>query len=333
MAYGSGNTILALDYNTFVQGGASVNHAVANINSIWGVGSGDKGYGQSTTLSTVSGTTDTVTATQWSTLISRLNSVLTHQAGAGSGITAPTTGATVTYLSSLSSSISTAFTNRLNAATNATDVAGQGLTNTVWSTAAPTTITITKTATFASADQARYFFNAGGKLLLTFGTVTNSLGNSKGADWASLLATKMASLTFGSYTNSRNGTGGTATVSNTAFGYWNTGTTGTSVLTLTSASGVADYGSNSINITTKTNGVQGANGDVGTVITFTITLTDAAADTNTAPAGIPAYTPAGVAPTQGNFNDQLNITIPVSITIRPPETSNLPTAISNPTCA
>lgn len=332
MAYGSGNQIIALDYNTFAQGGASVNHGIANINTIWGVGQGDKGYGQSTTLTPVTGGTDTVTATQWASMISRLNSMLTHQSGSGSGIVAPTSGATIAYLSTLSSSISTATTNRLNFTTNGADVAG-AVTNASWSTATPTTFTITRTATWASADQARYFFNAGGRLIFTFGSVTNNAGNSKGADWASLISTKFSSLTFNGYSNARNGVGGTVSSSNTAIGYWNAGTVGTNILTLTSASGTADYSSNSISVVVKTNGVQGANGDVGTVITFTITLTDAAADTNIAPPGIPAYNPAGVAPTQGSFNDQLNLTIPHSITIRPPESVNLPTAITNPTIA
>lgn len=333
MTYSTGSTIVSLDYNTFAQGGASVAHGVANINTIWGVGTGDKGYGQSTTLSTVATSTDTVTATQWSTMIARLNSILTHQSGSGSGITAPTAGATITYLATLSSSITTGFNNRLLAATNGTDVTGQGATSPVWNSATPTTFQIVKTCTWASADQARYFFNAGGKVILTFGTTTNTLGNSKGTDWGSLLTTKLASITVGGYTNSRNGTGGTASATNAAIGYWNAGTTNNSAITLTSASGTADYGTNSVAVGIKTNGVQGANGDVGTILTFTIDLTDAAADTNTAPPGIPAYTPAGTPASQGAFNDGLNITIPVSITIRPPESTNLPTAITNPTCA
>ena len=332
MPYSSGGLIVSLDYNTFAQGGAAVNHSVANINTIWGVGSGDKGYGQSTTLATVATTTDTVTATQWSTLIARLNSILTHQSGAGSGISAPTAGATVTYLNTLSTNITTAFNNRLNAATNATDVTGTAPAATVWNTATPTTQQIIRTATWANADQARYFFNAGGKLILTF-SVTNTLGNSKGADWASLLNTKLATIVVGGYSNGRTGTGGTTTATNTGIGYWNAGTTNNSMITLTSASGTADYGTNSVAIGIKTNGVQGANGDVGTVLTFQIDLTDSAADTNTAPPGIPVYSPAGTAPTQGSFNDSLNLSIVTNITIRPPETTNLPTAISNPTIA
>ena len=145
--------------------------------------------------------------------------------------------------------------------------------------------------------------------------------------------TKLASITVGGYSNTRNGTGGTASATNAAIGYWNAGTTNNSMITLTSASGTADYSSNSVAVGIKTNGVQGANGDVGTIMTFTIDLTDAAADTNTAPPGIPAYSPAGTAPSQGNFNDQLNLSIVTNITIRPPETTNLTTSISNPTIA
>lgn len=332
MPYNSGGLIASLDYNTFARGGASVDHNVANINTVWGVGSGDKGYGQSTTLSAVTTNSDTVTATQWSTLIARLNSILTHQAGSGSGISGPTAGTTVTFLSTLSSSITTAFNNRLNSSINATDVTGSAPAATVWNTSTPTTQQIIRTATWANADQARYFFNAGGRLILTF-AVTNTLGNAKGADWVSLLNTKIATVVVGSYTNARTGTGGTVSSSDTSRGYWNAGTTNRNIITLTSASGTADYSSNSVAIGIRTNGVQGSNGDVGTVMTFQIDLTDSAADTNTAPGGIPGYSPAGTPATQGNFNDQLNLSIVTNITIRPPETVNLPTSIANPTIA
>lgn len=335
MTYGSGNTIVALDYNTFAQGGSSVTHSTANINTVWGVGTGDKGYGQASVLPTVAGGTDTVTATQWATMISRLNSILTHQSGSGSGISAPTAGATIAYLSTLSSSISTGFTNRLNAATNATDVTGTAPGAYVWNTGTPTTAQIIRTATWANADQARYFFNAGGKLILTF-AVTNTLGNSKGADWASLLQTKLASITIGGYTNTRNGTvtsGVNVLGGSTSLGYWNATTSNQTLITMQSGSGTADYSTNSVTVSYKTNGVQGSNADNGTIMTFQIDLNDAAADTNTAPGGIPAYTPAGTAPTQGNFNDSLNLSITTNITIRPPETTNLPTAIANPSIA
>jgi hypothetical protein len=320
MTYAQSSVIVGTDYNTFVQGGDTVNHNVANINSVWGVGNGNKGYGQSTTLASVA-STNTITATQWSNLIARLNSILTHQAGSGSGISAPTSGTTIAYLSALSGSITTGYNNRLTAATNGTDITNTTLT-TAWNTATPTTFTVTRTATFASADAARYFFNAGGKLIINL-SGTDNLSNSKGTDWVSLLGTKFASLTFGATTNGRNGSGGTVSSSNTSLGYWNLTTSDQAILTLTSASGTADYSSNNIVVNVKSNGVQGSNGDVGSVITFTITLNDPAADTNTAPPGIPAYTPAGTAPSQGNFNDAINLTVSSSITVRPPESTNI----------
>jgi len=318
MSYSSGGLIAAADYNAIV--GSSPSATANQINTIWGVGNGNAGYGQ-TALSQVS-TGGTVTATQWATAVNTLNTISTHQSGSGTGIGAPTAGAVITYLSTFQSSVNTAYTNRLNAATNGTDITGTAPAASIWNTATPTTQTITRTATFASADQARYFFNAGGKLVLTF-TSTNTLGNAKGADWVSLLNTKMASMVVGSATNSRTGTGGTVSASNTALGYWGCTTSNQSIITLTSASGTADYSSNSVAVAIKTNGVQGANGDVGTVFTFTITLTDAAADTNTAPAGIPVYSPPGTPPVQGSFNDSLNLSITTNITVRPPETTNL----------
>lgn len=336
MTYSSGGLIQAVDYNTFAQGGASVDNNTANINTIWGTGTGDKGYGQSTTLSAVSGSsTQTVTATQWATLLSRLNSILTHQSGSGSGITLPTTGATISYLSSLSSSVSTAFSNRLSFNSSGSDYSGTGWTDT-WNVnslnAQPTTFQLFRTATFASADAARYFFNCGGQLVLTF-SASNLRGNSKGADWVGLIGTKVASHRFGNNFNARGGVGGTATASSAGIGYWGLTTANQNMLTLTSASGTADYGGNYVSIGVKANHVNipmGTNSDKGYIITFQIDFNDTAADTNTAVTwttmgyngnGNGASGASG--PTQGDFNDEIYMNISTNITVRPPELTNL----------
>ena len=61
MTYSSGGLIQATDYNTFISTGTP------NINNIWGTGSGDSGWGQ-TSIATVAGPSpgpaDLVTATQ-----------------------------------------------------------------------------------------------------------------------------------------------------------------------------------------------------------------------------------------------------------------------------
>lgn len=307
MTYSSGGLIQALDYNTFAQGGASVNHNIANVNTVWGVGNGNKGYGQTSTLSAVAAG-NTVTATQWSTLIARLNSVLSHQSGAGTGITQPTAGNTVTYLSALAGKVTTAYNNRLLHATNGTDIAAAGSVNTSF-TQDTGSLTITRTVTFSSGDTARYFFNAGGTLIFNFAG-TNVAGNAKGNDWVSLINTKLGSIIVDGLTNSRTGTGGSVVSSNGSLGYWNAGTSNAAIMELTSAVGTADYGSNKVNLYIKTNGAQGANGDVGSSISLVAVFTDVAAD---------------------SFDDAVNVTINTTVTQRPPSTAYLTNTWGTPT--
>jgi len=90
MSYSQGGTIEATDYNGFA----------ASVNAVWGSGTGDSGYGQTSTLSTVAAG-NTVTATQWATLIARLDSMRNHQAGTASGITQPTAGDLISYISNI----------------------------------------------------------------------------------------------------------------------------------------------------------------------------------------------------------------------------------------
>ena len=307
MTYTTGGLIQALDYNTFAQGGASANHSVANINTIWGTGNGNKGYGQSSTLSPVAAT-NTVTATQWATMIARLNSILTHQSGSGSGLTQPTAGNTISYLSALSGTITNGYNNRLDFTANGSDATAAGSVNSSW-TSNTAALTVTRTATFASGDHARYFFNAGGKLIFNF-SGTNNQGNSKSADLADLISNKLGSIVVGGYANSRTGSGGSITSSDGAIGYWNAGTTNNLVMTLTSASGTADYGNNKIDIYLKTSGTAGSNGDVGAAISLVAVFTDVAAD---------------------DFDDQVNVTVTSTITKRPPSTSQLTDVWGTPT--
>ena len=80
MAYSSGDAILDDEYNTFATGNAAGtgDTSAASINTIWGQATGNQGYGQSTTVSAVSAGS-AITATQWTTLLARLNSIRQHQ--------------------------------------------------------------------------------------------------------------------------------------------------------------------------------------------------------------------------------------------------------------
>jgi hypothetical protein len=224
MAYASGDTILDDHYNIFVQGGASaVDHNTANVNSVWGTGTGDKGYGQSGTLATVSAGS-TITATQWVNLLNRATTLANHQGTSLTAISNPTTGDTISAYTALSSNISSVFTNRLNCAASGTDITLGGSrtgTNT-WSTSQTTTFTVT----FSSTDAARYFFNAGGRIALSFARSGGTV-SSKNTGWTNLCSacgtlyftggSGTATIAAGSYTgtNKSGGSGSTTTLATT----------------------------------------------------------------------------------------------------------------------
>ena len=103
MAYTAGSTILAADYNGFVNDTVG-----ANVNAIW-----NSAYGQ-TALATVSAT-NTVTATQWASLVNTITNMAGHQPTTITARTAPVTGNTISILSALNTDITNCYTNRFNA--------------------------------------------------------------------------------------------------------------------------------------------------------------------------------------------------------------------------
>lgn len=320
MAYTSGDLILRDHYNTFATGNAdgTVNNAVANINTVWGTGNGSYGYGQSTVLTAVSAG-DVVTATQWSTMIARLNSILTHQAGAGSGITSPTVGDTIAALTTLSTNITTAYNNRLNFNSTRGTPSTTNLSS-VWNSTTPTTFSQTRTITFASADAARYYFNAGGRISIAFST-TSGTDNSKESDWTTLLGTNLGTLHMDALTCTRTGTGGTLTTNGLAIGYWDLTTVDQTILRLTSTG--AAYTSNYVDVLAKVAGAAGSNGGLGTQIVFTLNYVDGAAD-STQDLGVPPVT---------NTLDAINMTINSNVTFTPPESTNISNTWGTPTAA
>lgn len=236
MTYSTGSVILDDDYNIFATGNAAGtgDNSVANINSVWGTGTGDKGYGQSNTVSAVSAGS-VVTATQWSTLLARISSAASHQNSSITSITAPTAGDTISAFAALSANITTVFQlpNRNNAnAVGTTITSGGSVTRTAnWST----TTTFTHTVTWSSADTVRYFFNAGGRVTWT-GSRSGGSSNLKNTSWTNLLnATGTLNWTTGTSTQVIAGTSYTGTTKVGGSGSPTTYTTGTGWYDLTSS--------------------------------------------------------------------------------------------------
>lgn len=319
MAYSQGGLITASDYNTFI--GTSPSSTVNTINTVWAVGSGSAGYGQ-TALTSVS-TGGTVTATQWASLINTLNSILTHQSGAGSGISAVTAGSTINYLTTLSGNITTAYNNRLNFASNAAVIAGSAQT-TAWTVAvanagsnppagATTPTTVSRSfgirAAFASADQARYFFNSGGRMKLNCSGTQNASTTARTNEIISMLGFLGGVATFGANTNGgRTGSGGTLGTNDTTKGYY-TSTYNANVTLVSVTSTTTNYTSDTCSITVNPNGTQGTNNDKGPNVDFWINLTSTSGTDGTGGAF--------------GFDDSIGVNVIRSIDLSFPETTNL----------
>ena len=193
MAYTSGDLILDDHYNTFATGNAGGSATdSANVNNVWGVGSGDRGYGQSTTLSAVSAGT-AVTATQWATMLDRISSMASHQGTSITSISNPTTGDTISAYTALSTNITAIYNARLNNAgfgtTSTTNTTGSGS----WSTSTVHEITVT----FADINSARYFFNAGGEIRIDT-AISGGTSDGKYNEWADLANTLAGQVVLGS---------------------------------------------------------------------------------------------------------------------------------------
>jgi hypothetical protein len=206
MTYSTGGLIQATDFNGFAS--TTVN---ANVNDLWGAGSGDKGWGQ-TALSTVSAS-GTVTATNWASLVNTIASMGSHTNTTITARVAPTTGNLIQVLSNINTDLTNITTNRNNAAALGTQFTGWTGTNSKTTTTnGPFTITFTNTVTFASAAAARYFFNGGGLIKLDVSkTATGQLGD---PEWNDLANTLCGDIYF-------SGAGTSKTIAGTAY----TGTT------------------------------------------------------------------------------------------------------------
>lgn len=293
MTYSSGGLIQATDYNGFVSTTSG-----ANVNDLWGTGSGDKGWGQSS-LATVSAA-GTVTATQWASLVNTIASMGSQTNTTITTRTAPVAGNTINILAALNTDLTNITTNRNNAVGLGSQYTGWTGTNSKTTTTnGPFTITFTNTVTFASADAARYFFNGGGLIKLqTSKTATGNLGDPEWNDLANTLcgaiffsgaaASHTISGTAYTGTTKIGGTGIPTTLS-TATGFYALTPGGAATIIYKQFADTAPYTSNYIQTTVALNAGS-------TVLTFVTTWV--AADTDPISGGTaPSGATPGTAPT------------------------------------
>lgn len=239
-----GDLISVTDYNAIR----------TTITNIVGTGSASRGYGQTVNTTTAVTTANQITKAQWDLLRYDIYNALLHQTGSAPSITNVSVGDVIRFGVShpnnqYSTLASTADTNRFNIGT------GQFLTNLsvaarsttdAWTSQAYCDVTVT----FSTADQARYFFNSGGKVRITT-TRTGGSGTSQNSSWSGVL----------SGAGARNYDG---------IGYYSLNTSFATYYTAT-ASGV--YSANTYRLQAKVNVADNSSG-TATVLTIRVLLTD-----------------------------------------------------------
>lgn len=175
-----GDFISAADYNT-------IRTKIVNVMS---TGSGNFGYGQSAFSSLVAAG-QSVTKTQWDALRFDIFNAVIHQTGSAAALVQVAAGDVIRFGAAQPNTqydtvADTAVANRFDLGT------GQFVTEAIDSTSFSGSwyqaIQATASVTFATAEQARFFFNAGGKIRFA-SSRTGGSGVAQNTAWSNLLST------------------------------------------------------------------------------------------------------------------------------------------------
>jgi hypothetical protein len=278
MTYQAGGLIQAIDYNTLIGTQATTN---PNLNEIFATGIRDLGYGQPA-LTPVNQNV-LIESENWANLINKINTIASHQGvSLVTPLTPPADNNVITYLSAVTTGLTQIENNRHYAlAQGITETTTTRFTTSNWNDK----ITFTFICTFESGDKARYFFNAGGQIVLNF---THAATTSKADVLFNSLASSIGTLVLSAPTETataeiagteyngftRIGGTGTPQILNTSIGYYSLSTSDRQLFrmypTITGVvSDIGFYSGTNISVFAKTNGTQGTNGDIGSTLTVT----------------------------------------------------------------
>lgn len=286
MTYAKGSNILASDFNNFagpnnaVTAYTSPSQAAEKIAALYGVGYGNRGYGQTTYNldNVIAG--NPLNASDWANLRNAINVIAQHQ-GTSTALLPPTpsSGNSVVAHEQDSPSFNSydyqnmaelVDTNRYNTnggasmtlTTNALTITR----STTWGGGLSESITAEAEFNFSSENQARYFFNSGGEVRITL-SHTN-IQNATDTAWNNIF-TNIGTIKFSAQGTSRTGSAGSAQ----AVGYYQLTNTNQVIFNGTNI-GSGNYTSNDVMVYARVLDSTGTNGGNGYTIRFTVILSD-----------------------------------------------------------
>jgi len=189
--YVSGNVIQHEDYDLLVSGSTTgaVNIQNPSIGTVWGTGYGRYGFGQDDLYLEPVQKGDLVRAQHWDNIDAALSAVIKHQGNNYNGLPGETiqAGRRISPIPAFDALIKQAFGDAGKIyATSDTPPYNTSYTG-LWGDTGRRDLKFIQTLSFANADKARYFFNAGGKIKLSFSR-TGGANKARNSDWSGLCA-------------------------------------------------------------------------------------------------------------------------------------------------
>ena len=266
MGYVASELIKDDEFNAFVGNSSSpfgINHTSGTGATVYGLGQAE--------IPTVTGGTTTITAAQFNALFAAIDNIANHTNDSMTARGQVTSGYTISIKSAVAADLATLAASVAAGSVNATAIsAGSELQSSRSATRYVGSHIVEHSITFANANNARFFFNAGGKIRVNLTRVGN--GGSSAThkdDSVDEMITAMGDFDIASLASTRSGTTETLTTDGLAIGFQDVTTSYQTVFLLTQANGT--YTSMTSKAEIKGNATQGST----TNVTIKMTLTDA----------------------------------------------------------
>ena len=233
MSYVAGDKILDQEYNNFLNSSSTPK----GINYTFGTGALQWGLGQTALNAVAVG--DTITAAQWNSLFAAMDNVANHTNDTLTSTAAKAAGDVIAVKAALETDLGTLASSVANGCPNATALStSAALQTSASSTRYAGSHIVEHSITFTNANEARWFFNAGGKIQINITRTGNGGATATSKDTSvSDLITALGNLQLKSQTSSRSGTGETVSTDGTNIGFYDLTTSYQTILELTQDSG------------------------------------------------------------------------------------------------
>ena len=233
MSYVAGDKILDQEYNNFLNSSSTPK----GINYTFGTGANQWGLGQTALNAVAVG--DTITAAQWNSLFAAMDNVANHTNDTLTSTDAKSAGDVIAVKAALETDLGTLASSVANGCPNATALStSAALQTSASSTRYAGSHIVEHSITFNNANEARWFFNAGGKIQINITRTGNGGATATSKDTSvSDLITALGNLQLKSQTSSRSGTGETVSTDGTNIGFYDLTTSYQTIIELTQDSG------------------------------------------------------------------------------------------------